>query len=290
MFNPYQALNSKYVLPKGERFRLNRRPSLAQGIQFYLVPQAFTGNVVDLVKPRQPATPGIWLGNPLGRTLSNATFANAATTDLACGGGPFTVACFLYLTAALGSGEYYEPVGRDSYTNESTNSGWQITLRASNDPTPNKAGFVIFNNNSATNYQTATTYSTTSLTGGYYSLAGESDGVVAQGKFLYVNGKLECTAGNPVNTIAATTSAAMTLGVRATGSASLSKCQLLMVGVWNRRLNAEEVADLHNNPFQLAESVRSSRVFLPLPPVAAAGTLKSRKTKEAKEPRPWLVW
>ncbi len=288
MFNPYRALNSKYYLPKGERLQLARRSSLLEGLKFYLVGQPSVGRVVDLVLPTRTSTAVTRITSPLGAGFKAGSFTNASTTDLAFTSGPWTVAVFVFQNAVVGNGDYCSLLGRYAYTNESSNTGFSLDVQAAdagNAAWRNRVVFVAYRNNGSSNYAgTTPPLVSDALAPGLWSFVGQSDGGTT--RQILTNGKVSAI-NTSVNFSPLTTAGNLLLASHFAGSTD--RFRILMAGAWARYLNPAEIQDLHSYPFQLAESVRPARVFLPTV-AATTGNVKSRKTNKSREPRPWQVW
>ena len=148
---------------------------------------------------------------------------------------------------------YPNLISKITYASESSNSGYQLQLRAATGEL-RKLMFGVFNNNSYTTYAllSATTFVTANQV---FSACGVSS---AGGRSLYINGILESTK-------AATTMGTPTDGVQIGGTGS-GETRNYVSFIWNRALTAAEVATVNANPWQL---FAPRRIYIPTAAAAA---------------------
>ena len=161
--------------------------------------------------------------------------------------------CFVRGVNIGGSGDNFPNlIGHATYASESSNAGFNITLRSSVSE-GRRFGFSVLNNNAQATYQLDST-SNGSVAGAIFSAAGVSR---PSQREIYINGVLE-------NTKAAASGMAVPTDNRSLGdnTGGTQIIRTMAAAVWDRALSAFEIAEIHRNPWQIFAPTER-RIWIP---------------------------
>jgi hypothetical protein len=207
---------------------------LAAGLSLALPCMEGAGPVVDLLQERASAAAATWVDTPGGIAARDWSIASAATADLAFVSGPWSLAVYFWVPAALTSSQFSLTLGRYVYSSEASNSGWRLFLR--NDASPGYE-FDSFVNNGFASYSLR---GGGAPTPGLHGIVHTSDGTTRR---LYLDGALIATSTANLNPIAT----AGTLDNTTSGGAAAPLLQGL--GWPGRCLDADEILALNDDPW-----------------------------------------
>jgi len=227
---------------------------------------AMPGVMFDVarLRPRNALVKGVphvrRLGASTGEGWAVGKSDGSDTTDLNWTSGPFTAAVFCNITDRL---NYPQPLSRRVYTNESTNSGWELQVRPVGGQ--GRASFLVYNNNSVASYSLQ---GTTDTGTGDMAIAGTSDATTRR---IFLNGEEEAsTTSNPVP-------ASASIPLRS--ETYLAGYSTYIGAMWNRCLLPVDVANWSNDPFQFL-IYPEDELFATLVGVAAGGGGTPEFTKQ----------
>lgn len=220
---------------------LNGGNSLTKGLICCVV--ANEGNIVDLIKNRTPNTNPNMGTRKSGRVINSGGFSNSAAADCNFTAGPFSIATFQYTDVLNAS--YNSIMGMSLYTNETTNTGWNLLVTASTDGSPNHYNYQSFNNNGGALY---------SLVSNNVAIVGDSCIVCtndATTRRMFVNGAADATTTNSLTM--ASTSAALNFGTSGAQN-------IYWAAIWKRALSIGEATFLSGNPWAMFKQPRLNKV------------------------------